>query len=68
MTTTIQIRDETLELLKRVKEQTHAKTYDDVIINFMSMGAYAKLYRGFLGKKWTREELLKDLRDKRDRY
>ena len=67
MTTTIQIRDETLELLKRVKEQTHAKTYDDVIINFMSMGAYAKLYRGFLGKK-DMKYVLKDLRDKTDRY
>ena len=67
MTTTIQVREETLELLKRYKEQTNAKTYDDVIIGFMSRGDYAKQFRGFLGKhdmKWV----LKDLRDKRDRY
>ncbi len=67
MTTTIQLQDETLELLKKVKEQTHAKTYDDVIKNFMSMGAYAKLYRGFLGKK-DMGYVLKDLRDKTNRY
>lgn len=67
MTTTIQVREETLELLKRYKEQTKAKTYDDVIIGFMSRGDYAKQFRGFLGKM-NRDELLKDLRDKRDRF
>ena len=63
MSTTIQLDEETLELLKRCKEQTKAKTYDEVIRNFMRLGAYAKSFRGYLGKKKA-DVLLKDLRDK----
>lgn len=68
MTTTIQISENTLDLLKRFKEQTHAHTYDEVILNFMKLGSYAKQFRGYLGKKISREDLLKGLRDKKDRY
>ncbi|MBI2146166.1 hypothetical protein HYU22_02405 [Candidatus Woesearchaeota archaeon] len=67
MTTTIQVREGTLKLLKHYKEQMKAKSYDEVIISFMSRGEYAKRFRGFLGKR-TRAWVLKDLRDKTDRY
>jgi len=64
-TTTIQIQEDTLEFLKMIKEQSQAKTYDEVIHNFMVLGDYAKQFRGFLGKK-DRKMLLKGLRDEGD--
>ena len=69
MTTTIQIEDQTMKILKMYKEQTKAKTYDEVIKKMMTrnLGKYAKKYRGILGKK-DMEYVMKDLRDKRDRY
>ncbi len=68
MTTTIQINEDTLEYLKRYKEQWKLETYDDVIKKFMTMGDYAKSFQGYIGKKITREKLLKNLRDKKDRF
>ena len=69
MTTTIQIEEDTLEILKKYKEQTKAKTYDEVIKKFMGLGmaAYARKFRGYLGKK-DMNFVMKDLRDKKDRY
>ncbi len=67
MPTSIQINEETLELLKKVKHQTKAQTYDEVIQNFMKLSAYAKTFRGFIGKK-KRKDLMADLRDKKDRF
>ena len=70
MATTIQINEDTLGLLKMYKEQMKAQTYDEVIKKFMTinMGDYAKKFKGYLGKKIPREELLKGLRDKADRF
>ncbi len=67
MTTTIQIQDETAELLKRYKEQLHLKTYDEAIRKMMHLGDYAKQFRGILGKG-TMKDVMKDLRDKTDRF
>lgn len=67
MATTIQINENTLDLLKKFKEQTHAHTYDEVILNFMKLGGYAKSFRGYLGKK-NMAFVMKDLRDKKDRF
>ena len=36
-------------------------------MNLITM-KYLKSFKGYLGKKITREELLKNLRDKNDRY
>ncbi|MEK6947613.1 MAG: hypothetical protein AABX19_00060 [Nanoarchaeota archaeon] len=67
MTTTIQIGDDTLELLKRYKEQWKAETYDEVIKKFMTMKiTNKKSFRGYLGKK-DMKFVMKDLRDKKDR-
>ncbi|PIN74462.1 hypothetical protein COV18_07460 [Candidatus Woesearchaeota archaeon CG10_big_fil_rev_8_21_14_0_10_37_12] len=65
MTTTIQIREETLDLLKRIKESSNAKSYDETIINVLSMKTKTSL-AGFLGKK-PMKKILDDLRDKHDR-
>ena len=69
MATTIQVNEETLELLKKYKEQMHAETYDEVIRKFMTkgLGEYAKKFKGYLGNL-NRNELMKDLRDKKDRF
>jgi len=67
MATTIQIDNRTLELLKKYKEQSKAHSYDEVILNFMKLGSYAKNFRGFLGKK-NMTFVMKGLRDKGDRF
>ena len=69
MTTTIQVGEDTLKILKKYKDQTKSKTYDEVIKKFMGLGmvAYAKKFRGYLGKK-DMTFVMKDLRDKKDRY
>ncbi len=67
MPTSIQVNKETLELLKKMKQQTKAQTYDEVIQNFMKLSEYAKSVRGLIGKR-NRTELLKGLRDKGDRF
>ena len=69
MTTTIQIQNETAELLKKEKEKKHAKSYDEVIVGlFRKKGR--KSLAGALGggRHYTREEILKDLRNKVDRF
>lgn len=66
-TTTIQINEDTLSLLKKYKEQTKAQTYDEVIKNFMKLGDYAKQFRGFLGKR-DMKFVMRGLRDKKDRF
>ena len=63
----IEITEETFKYLKMYKEQWKLKTYEDVIKKFMTRGDYAKSFRGFLGKK-DMKYVMKDLRDKKDRY
>lgn len=66
-TTTIQVREETVHLLKKYKEQTKAHTYDEAILNVFKLGDFAKSFKGVLGKKnlqWVK----KNLRDKKDRF
>lgn len=67
MVTTIQIQSETLELLKKMKETTKARSYDETITKIvterMSKGSMA----GIIGRK-PRKWILKGLRDKSDRF
>ena len=67
MVTTIQLNDITIKTLRMYKEQHKLKTYDDVILFLLGRGEYAKKFRGII-KGISREELLKDLRDKKDRF
>lgn len=66
-TTTIQVTEETADLLKRYKEQNKLKTYDEAIRTFMSLKAYSRQFRGFLGKKGMKY-VMEGLRDKKDRF
>ena len=66
MTTTIQIQDETLELLKKVKEENHASSYDEAIRKIVILQVKEKSMGGYLGSRPSKQ-LMKGLRDKHDR-
>lgn len=67
MPTTIQIQEKTLELLRKVKEETNSASYDEAIKNMTLSRVKNESLYGYLGKK-PRKWILKDLRDKNDRY
>ncbi len=69
MVTMVQIKDETMHRLKQIKKERGLITYDDVVQFLIKNEVKSKLQSmcGFLGKA-TREEILKDLRDKHDRF
>ena len=66
MPTTIQIGERTLKILKKVKEETHASSYDEAINKIIVTTKKASL-AGYLGKK-SIKEIMKDLRDEKDRF
>ena len=67
MTTTIQVQEDTLELLKQMRIMTKTNSYDAAIKEIIKKSAVKErsLY-GFLGKK-TMKNILNDLRDENDR-
>ena len=70
MVTTIQIQENTLKLLKKLKDETKANSYDETIKIVVSSRTKNKSLAGFLGKM-PRKVILKDLkelRDKSDRF
>ncbi len=67
MVTTIQIHDKTLEVLKKIKADTNSSSYDEAI-NRMAVSSIKKeSLAGYLGKK-PLKWIMKDLRDKSDRF
>ncbi|MBI2546762.1 hypothetical protein HYV81_06305 [Candidatus Woesearchaeota archaeon] len=68
MVTTIQVKDETLEMLKQLRKNLKASSYDEVIHKIIKKPSndIEKLYGslGGRGMKW----IMKDLRDKHDRF
>ena len=65
-TTTIQVNEETKNLLNEYKKSYNLKTYDDVI-KVLARKKNMKSMYGFLKKyNFSREEMYKDLRDKHD--
>ena len=69
MATTIQVSDTTMQMLKRAKERTNSSSYDEAIRKLIAEQPRESL-AGFLARKkhYTREEILKGLRDKVDRF
>lgn len=67
MPTTIQVTEETLELLKRMRKAADASSYDELIQTVIkkTTTAHESLY-GLLGKK-TMKDILRGLRDEHDR-
>ena len=71
MPTTIQIDENTLKLLKKIKGELNTKSYNETIIKIVVNSSKKESLAGFLGKytgKKSRKEILKDLRDKNDRF
>ncbi|MBI2135334.1 hypothetical protein HYU09_05055 [Candidatus Woesearchaeota archaeon] len=66
MPTTIQIDNETLDLLKRFKNNLNAGSYNDVINAILKGGTKKSMY-GALGKEKNMKNILRGLRDERDR-
>ena len=66
MPTTIQIENETLDLLKRFKNNLNVDSYNDVI-NAILKGGIKKSMYGALGKEKNMKSILRGLRDERDR-
>lgn len=66
MPTTIQIDNETLDLLKRFKNSLNADSYNDVI-NVILKGGVKKSMYGALGKEKNMKSIARGLRDEQDR-
>lgn len=66
MPTTIQVDNETLDLLKRFKNSLNAESYNDVI-NAILKGGFKKSMYGALGKEKNMKSILRGLRDEQDR-
>ncbi len=67
MATTIQVHEKTLELLKKIREETHSTSYDEAINRIVAMKAGKESLAGYLGKR-PLQWILKDVRDKHDRF
>lgn len=68
MSTTIQVQDETLVVLKRLREQFNALTYDALLKELIKKATRSKKSLWGAGGKMRMNELLSGLRDKHDRY
>lgn len=67
MQTTIQVTERTLHILRKVKEQTHAGSYDEAINKLVYRSTRGQSLAGYLGRK-PLKRLLTDLRGKHDRF
>lgn len=67
MKTTIQINQSTLELLKKVRDNTKSSSYDETINKIILKNINKESLYGYLGKK-TKKDILKGLGDKSDRF
>jgi len=69
MVTTIQVSETTMQMLKKLKERTNSISYDVAIRQLIVERPKESLFGAFASKKhYTREEILKDLRDENDRF
>ncbi|MBI2572674.1 hypothetical protein HYV86_02340 [Candidatus Woesearchaeota archaeon] len=67
MVTTIQINDDTLNLLRKIKQETNSSSYDEAIRK-IAADRVKESFAGYLGPKRSSKQILKDLRDKSDRF
>ena len=67
MKTTIQIKEHTLARLKNVRNKENAHSYDEIINQLITQQTQKESLFGILGKK-KRKDILKELRDKDDRF
>ena len=67
MVNAVQIQDDTLELLKKVKEETHSNSYDEAIKKIVILRVKEKSLGGFLSA-YSKKDNYKHVRDKHDRF
>ncbi|MBI4448449.1 hypothetical protein HY641_00285 [Candidatus Woesearchaeota archaeon] len=67
MMTAIQVSAETATTLKRLRQQYHLASYDETIRRMIAHTRPLSL-KGFLKTKIPMNAILKDLRDKHDRF
>ena len=67
-TTTIQVENPTKELLNKLKKSYNSKTYDEVIQNLVRKKTKSMFGKLAKGKKVSAKQMMRDLRDKRDRF
>ena len=67
MPTTIQINERTLEVLRKIKNETKSSSYDEAINKIVASRWKGESLAGFLGRM-PRKAILRDLRDKNDRF
>ena len=67
MSTTIQVKDETIAMLKLIKKHFNAETYDEAIEKLADNSFRHKSMKGYLGKN-ERKKIMEGLRDKSDNY
>ncbi|MBI2657559.1 hypothetical protein HYX08_02580 [Candidatus Woesearchaeota archaeon] len=67
MATTIQIDERTLEMLKKIKDETEAASYDDAINKIIADRMKKESLAGYLGRRPVKG-ILKGLREKHDRF
>ena len=67
MPTTIQINERTLEVLRKIKNETNSSSYDEAINKIVASRWKGESLAGFLGRM-PRKTILRDLRDKNDRF
>jgi len=68
LTTTIQVEDSTIEVLKRIKKRENATSYDETIRKLLNNTVKGSMAGALARKKnYSKTELLKGLRDERDR-
>ncbi|MBI4148477.1 hypothetical protein HY490_04260 [Candidatus Woesearchaeota archaeon] len=63
-TTTIQITEDVLEILKQVREEQGVQSYNAALRKILS--SHQDSLAGFLGPKMSMKEILRDLRDEED--
>lgn len=68
MSTTIQVNNETVDVMKVLRDQMQVPSYDALIKVLIEKAMKPKKSLWAVGGKKTMKEILKDLRDKSDRY
>ena len=70
MSTTIQISEKTLLLLKKLKEELNAASYEDAIVKVAiqkNRKSFAGSLKKYLGRKETLKNMLKEMQTERRR-
>ncbi|MEK6959992.1 MAG: hypothetical protein AABX47_02380 [Nanoarchaeota archaeon] len=66
MTTTIQVTEDVLGMLKRMRDEQKADSYNTALRRVLLGQRCGKSMKGFLGKKMKMDDIMRGLRDKED--